>query len=135
MTAMMLVTYLSITVALLVYIGTIVYCGDMRRRSGIKAPAMTGHPGFERAARIQQNTLEQLVVLVPAMWIFGLTINPLWSGLLGFIWSIGRVVYAVSYAKDPAKRDLGYAISSLPVLILVFGDLASTLSAIVMGAR
>jgi len=53
--------------ALLLYAGV---CGNVlraRRRSRIRAPAVTGADDFERAFRVQQNTLEQLVLFVPAL--------------------------------------------------------------------
>ena len=53
--------------ALLLYIGVFAAAGRARHRYGIKAPAVTGAPEFERAFRVQQNTLEQLVWFIPAL--------------------------------------------------------------------
>ena len=44
--------------------------GAMRVKHGVKAPATVGHPDFERMFRIQQNTMEQLVVFIPALWVY-----------------------------------------------------------------
>ncbi len=133
MQTMMLWTYLSIVIALLVYLGTCIYCGQQRGKHKILAPAMTGHPDFERAVRIQQNTIEQLVMFVPAVWIFGLVINPLWAAGLGLVWSVGRVLYALAYAKDPAKRGAGFLIAFAALGILLLGDVVKILIGLASG--
>src|SRR5271156_5656268 len=106
-TAMLVWTQLVILVALVVYLGTMVYCARMRARHRIMAPATTGHPAYERAFRIQQNTLEQLVAFVPAVGLFSALVNPLFGAGLGAIWSVGRVAYAITYARSPEKRGPG----------------------------
>ena len=94
-----------------------------RDRYGVKAPAITGNDQFERYFRVQQNTLETLVVFVPSLFLFSRYFNPLWAAGLGVIYLIGRQLYAASYVKDPAKRGAGYALTMLPVLALIFGGL------------
>jgi uncharacterized membrane protein YecN with MAPEG domain len=120
-------TYLIIGLSLLLYIGTIWYCGKMRGRCGIPAPAMTGHPDFERAVRIQQNTLESLVPFIPALWLFATMNSGLLAAILGFIWLIGRLLYAVGYAKEARKRSLGFMIAAVPLLIFIVGDIAASI--------
>ena len=44
--------------------------GRARGRYGVKAPAITGNEIFERHFRVQQNTLEQLMVFLPGMYLF-----------------------------------------------------------------
>ena len=61
--------------ALLVYVVTFVNAGRMRHRFDVKAPAVSGPPEFERALRVQQNTLEQLVWFLPALWLFVLFLS------------------------------------------------------------
>jgi glutathione S-transferase len=94
-----------------------------RGRYGVKAPAITGNDQFERHFRVQQNTLETLVVFVPSLFLFSRYFNPLWAAGLGVIYLIGRQLYAASYVKDPAKRGAGYALTMLPVLALILGGL------------
>lgn len=43
--------------------------GAARRKSGLKAPAMTGSPKFERMYRVQTNTLETMVAFLPSLFI------------------------------------------------------------------
>ncbi len=100
--------------------------GSMRGKHGIKAPAMSGHPEFERMFRIQQNTMEQLVVFVPALWIFARYVNPMWAAGMGLVFIVGRFIYRSSYLKDPASRSMGFTITFLPTAVmLVWGLIAA----------
>jgi len=114
-----IVTLLS----LLVYVWMILRIPGARRRTGIDAPAMTGHPELERHLRIQANTVEWLVIYLPALWLFAIYWNDLVAAALGVVWMIGRIVYALGYAADPKKRELGFTIQALATAILVFGAL------------
>jgi glutathione S-transferase len=95
--------------------------GKARGRYGVKAPAITGNETFERYFRVQQNTLEQLIVFLPGLYLFSRYLNPLVAAVLGLIYLIGREVYAVTYVKEPSKREVGYALTFLPTVILVLG--------------
>jgi hypothetical protein len=97
--------------------------GKARGVHGVKAPAITGNEIFERHFRVQQNTLEQLIVFLPGLYLFSHYFNPLVAAALGVVYLIGREVYAASYVKDPAKRGAGYGLSFLPAVILVLGGL------------
>jgi glutathione S-transferase len=97
--------------------------GGARGRYGVKAPAITGNEIFERHFRVQQNTLEQLIVFLPGLYLFSRYFSPLVAAVLGAVYLIGREVYAVSYVKDPAKRGPGYGLTFLPMVILVLGGL------------
>jgi uncharacterized MAPEG superfamily protein len=119
--------------ALLVYFWILVRAGAARAKHGVKAPAITGHPEFERALRVQQNTLELLIMFIPSLWIFSLTIQVLVGAALGLIFVIGRIVYAVSYVADPAKRSLGFGLSIFPILILTIGGLVGVIRLLAMG--
>jgi glutathione S-transferase len=109
--------------ALLQFIGFGIQVGRARERFGVKAPAITGNDQFERYFRVQQNTLESLVVFIPSLFLVSRYFNPLWAAGLGVIYLAGRQVYAGAYVKDPAKRSAGYALTMLPVLALIVGGL------------
>jgi uncharacterized membrane protein YecN with MAPEG domain len=94
-----------------------------RGKYGVKAPAVTGNEVFERHFRVQQNTLELLIVFVPGLFLFSRHFNPLWAAVLGVVYLIGREIYAASYVKNPAARGAGYGISALPTVVLVVGGL------------
>ena len=106
--------------------------GGARGRFGVKAPATTGNEIFERYFRVQQNTLELLIALIPGLYLFSRYFNPLIASVLGVIYLVGREVYAASYVKDPAKRSAGYGISFLPTTILVVGGLIGAIRQLVL---
>ena len=56
--------------ALLQYIYFATLVGQARGKYGVNGPAVTGHPVFERYFRVQMNTLELLIVLLPGLWLF-----------------------------------------------------------------
>lgn len=98
--------------------------GKARATYGIKAPATTGNNIFERYFRVQQNTLELLIVLLPGLYMFAHYFSPRIAAGLGGVYLIGREIYSATYVKDPAKRGAGYGLSFLPVVILIVGGLA-----------
>ena len=97
--------------------------GRARGRYGVKAPAITGNEIFERYFRVQQNTLEQLIVFLPGLYLFSHYFSPPVAAVLGAVYLVGREVYAATYVKDPAKREMGYGLTFLPMVILVLGGL------------
>jgi glutathione S-transferase len=104
-----------------------------RARFGVPAPAVTGHPEFERHFRVQANTLEGLVLFLPALWLFALTVDGLRgsdlgdkiAAALGLVWIIGRVIYMRSYVRDPASRGLGFGVQALASMLLLIGGLVA----------
>ena len=103
--------------------------GRARQQFGVAAPAMSGHPVFERYMRVHQNTMEQLVLFVPAMLIFGVYVSGTVAALLGLVWIAGRALYLRGYVADPAKRSTGFALTALPQLILLVGGIVGALVA------
>src|ERR1700716_3464077 len=107
--------------ALLLYIGVFVTAGRARGRYGVQAPAVTGAPEFERAFRIQQNTLEQLIWFLPSLWLFAFYVSPTWGGILGLVWVGGRIHYALSYYRDPEARGPGFITGCASAAVLLVG--------------
>lgn len=95
------------------------FVGAARVKFGVRAPATTGNLEFERYFRVQQNTLETLIMFVPALWIAARYWPMQWSALIGAVYLVGRVIYFFSYLRDPSSRTLGYALSIGPVGVLV----------------
>ena len=58
----------TLLIVLLMF-GTSFAVGKGRHRYGVEAPAVTGHPVFERLYRVQMNTLEWAVMTLPCLWI------------------------------------------------------------------
>ena len=115
MEAVAIVTILVL--AQYVYFG--IQVGAARERCGVKAPATSGNPEFERVNRVHHNTQEQLIVLLPAMWMFAHYVKPLWAAGFGVLFLIGRFVYDREYRKDPATRTIGFTLSFLPGVIMI----------------
>ena len=101
-----LVTLLTV----LLLFGTMWAVGHARGKYAIKAPATSGHPAFERAYRVQMNTLESTVMFLPTLWLAANYGFSGWAGLAGLVWVVGRVWYALAYLKDPARRGPGYMV-------------------------
>jgi glutathione S-transferase len=110
--------------ALLVLLTVTLNVGRSRVKFGIKAPQMTGDPDFERAVRVHQNTLEQIVIFLPALWIFAQFVQPIAAAILGSVWVIGRIVYAWGYYQAAEKRGPGFGISFLATVLLLLGSIA-----------
>ncbi|MEX1318082.1 MAG: MAPEG family protein [Synechococcaceae cyanobacterium] len=113
--------------ALLLYQATGLLVGRARFRHGVKPPATDGPEPFQRALRVQQNTLEQLVFFLPALWLAALFASERWASLLGFIWVGARVAYAAGYLQAPERRGPGFGIAFLAALALWLMALAAVL--------
>lgn len=120
-----LVTVLAI--AQYIWFGVLV--GQARGRYGVNAPAVTGHDIFERYYRVQMNTLELLVPMVPAMYLAARYWPALWVATAGAVFMVGRFVYLRAYVSDPKTRALGYALSALPLLALLLAVVAGVFMA------
>jgi len=92
-----------------------------RARHGVAPPSTEGPPEFARIFRVQQNTLEQLVVFLPALWLFALSIGDRWAALVGLVWLAGRILYAMGYARAPAWRLPGFVLTVVPTVVLILG--------------
>lgn len=108
-----------------------VQVGSMRVKHGVKAPATTGHPQFERMFRVQQNTMEQLVVFLPALWIYAYFVNALWGAGIGLVFIIGRTIYRAAYVKDPASRSNGFTIGVLAIAVLLVWSLVAAVMSLI----
>jgi hypothetical protein len=98
--------------------------GRARGTYGVHAPATTGNEVFERYYRVQMNTLELMVALLPAMWIAAAYWNPRWVAAAGAVYLVGRIVYLRAYTRNPGSRALGFMLSLAPVAVLIAAALA-----------
>lgn len=115
--------------ALLQYLLFSIRVGQARQKYGVMAPAVTGHELFERAYRVQMNTLEVLVLFLPALWLAAQHWSPPLVAALGAVYLVGRGVYARSYVQDPASRGLGFVLSIGPAVTLLGAGLVGALLA------
>lgn len=112
---------LVVTVALLEYAYFGIQVGRARDKYGVPAPAVTGDPIFERYHRVHQNTLENLVIFLPGIWLFATYVSEMVAALLGVVFIVGRAVYARLYVQDPPRRSIGVIMSFPIALILLIG--------------
>lgn len=103
----------------------------MARGKEIKAPATSGDEIFERKLRVQLNTLEQMMVTLPTMWLCAHFFRADVAAVLGTIFIIGRFIYSATYVKDPSKRALGFVIGFLANVVLVLASLWGVVSKLI----
>jgi glutathione S-transferase len=94
-----------------------------RRKCDIWPPAMTGDPELERTIRAHYNTLEWLPLFLVSMWLFAIYWSDLVAAAVGVIWILGRILYALGYAAEAARREPGFIIQGLATLFLLVGAL------------
>ena len=117
--------------AVLEYLVISFYVGWARGKFQVVAPATTGHPEFERYFRVQQNTVEQLVLFVPSLWLFGYFMGGPLAAVIGSFFLLGRILYFRGYVRAAEKRGLGFAIGQLANVVLLIGGIAGAVIAIV----
>ncbi|MFB9266327.1 MAPEG family protein [Bradyrhizobium erythrophlei] len=96
-----------------------------RAAFGVKLPAISGHPDFERVFRIQMNTLEWMPIFLPSLWLFAIYISDAIAALLGVLWIVGRILYFTGYREAVAKRSRGFAIQATACIVLWVGALGA----------
>lgn len=109
-----LITLLALAVYLLVTLNV----GRARGRFNVPAPQTTGNADFERFFRVQQNTLEQLVFFLPALWLASFYGSAKLAAMLGMLWVGGRLVYANGYYRAPEKRAPGFLVAVVASALL-----------------
>lgn len=99
-----------------------VLVGKARETYGVNAPAVQGHEMFDRAFRVQMNTLEQLVGFLPALFMANLYYSDGYVALVGAVYLVGRVLYRQAYIKDPSTRAVGFLLSLVPTVVLLIAS-------------
>ncbi|MFN3863671.1 MAG: MAPEG family protein [Erythrobacter sp.] len=120
--------------ALLAYYFTLLKAGLARVKFKVPAPSHDGPEEYVRHVRAHQNTLEHLVLFLPGMWLFAVTVSPVWAAAIGCIWPPMRVLYALGYHKAAEKRLIPLYISMPPIYIFVLGSLVGAVLQLVEGA-
>jgi glutathione S-transferase len=108
--------------------------GRARHKYGVAAPAMSGHEIFERRFRVQMNTLEQLVIFLPALWAFAHFVSPMWAAGFGVVFIVGRALYSVTYVRDPQSREIGFLLTILPNAAMLIWLAVWAIGALLEGA-
>jgi glutathione S-transferase len=126
-------TALVTCVAILVYFFTSIQVARARARFGIKAPAISGNPDFERVFRVQMNTLEWMPIFLPSLWLFAIYISDPIAAAIGVVWIAGRVLYMTGYSQAADKRGRGFGIQALAAIALWLGALGAIVSRLIHG--
>src|SRR5882724_5712059 len=106
-------TALVTCLAILFYFFTTIQVSKARVAFGIKVPATSGNPDFERVFRVQMNTLEWMPIFLPSLWLFAIYISDPIAAGLGLIWIACRILYVLGYAKATAKRCPGFLVQAI----------------------
>lgn len=114
---------LIVLLALLQYVWFTIRVGLARGKYNVNAPACDGDENFERLFRVQQNTMEQLIVLIPAAYAFAWYLSPLWVLAPGAAFILGRFLYSTEYTKDPKTRTPGMGLTLAANAVLLVGAL------------
>jgi len=97
--------------------------GKARIAYGVDAPAVQGHEMFDRAFRVQMNTLEQLICFLPGLLLAGMYWSDGLIALVGVVYLVGRLIYRQTYMTDPSKRTVGFMLTFVPTVLLLFAAL------------
>ena len=106
--------------------------GRARTRYKVPAPPMSGHEVFDRYFRAQMNTLEQLVVFLPSLWLFAHYTNAWAAVVLGLLFIAGRALYFRGYVQAAESRHAGFVLSAIPNVTLLIGALIGVSRAILL---
>lgn len=122
---------LVVLIALIEYMVITIRVGTARAKYDVEPPATHGHPVWERMFRVQQNTLEQLVIFIPALLIFSLFVSPKVGAAIGLLFLVGRPLYFVTYVKDPKSRTAGFLLGFLSNVMLIVGSIGGIILSLI----
>jgi glutathione S-transferase len=105
--------------SILIQLWATIQVGRMRGKTGIQAPATSGHPDLERAFRVQMNHVEQFVMFFPALWLCQTYFRVDVAVISGAVFLIGRTWFALGYYADAKKRGGGFLMGSIALLNLL----------------
>ena len=112
-----------VMLALLQYTWFGIEVGRARGRFEVPAPATTGHENFERFFRAHQNTTEQLVVFLPAMFACAYLVNETLAAAMGLLFVIGRLMYFRGYTNPEKSRSLGFGLGLIANTVMILATL------------
>jgi glutathione S-transferase len=110
-----------------VYLWTGLNSARARVKYKVSAPAMDGPLGFQSAMRVQANTLEQLPMVLVPMWLCAHYLGDGWAAAGALLWCAGRILYALGYYRDPARREVGFITGMVASALLILGTVVGLL--------
>jgi glutathione S-transferase len=91
---------------------------------GVRQPATTGNPDFERIFRAHVNTLEWMPIFLVPLWLCAIYFSDAAAAVLGLVWIAGRALYFAGYSKAVEKRLPGFFIQATACILLFIGAVA-----------
>ena len=112
-----------VMLALLQYTWFAIEVGHARGRFEVPAPATSGNENFERFFRAHQNTTEQLVVFLPAIFACAYLVNETLAAAMGLLFVVGRLMYFRGYTDPEKSRSLGFGLGLIANAVLILATL------------
>jgi len=126
-------TAVVILLAVILYFWTSLQVARARVKFGVKAPAITGNPDFERVFRVQMNMLEWMPIFLPAVWLAAIDVSDIGAALLGVVWIVGRALYMRGYAQAAEKRETGFFVQAIAAGLLWLAALIGAVAVLLHG--
>jgi glutathione S-transferase len=126
-------TAVVILIAVILYFWTSLQVARARVKFGVKAPAITGNPDFERVFRVQMNMLEWMPIFLPAVWLAAIDVSDIGAALLGVVWIVGRALYMRGYAQAAEKRETGFFVQAIAAGLLWLAALIGAVAVLLHG--
>ena len=102
---------------------------------GVRLPATTGNPDFERTFRAHMNTLEWMPTFLVPLWLCAIYLSDTAAAVLGLVWIVGRAMYFAGYSRAVEKRLPGFFIQSTACFLLFIGAAAGVVMQLVRQLR
>ena len=112
-----------VMLAVLQYTWFAIEVGRARGRFEVPAPATSGNENFERFFRAHQNTTEQLVVFLPAIFACAYLVNETLAAAMGLLFVVGRLMYFRGYTDPEKSRSLGFGLGLIANAVLILATL------------
>ena len=119
-------TALVTCLAILFYFFTSIQVSKARAKFGVKVPAISGNPDFERVFRVQMNTLEWMPIFLPSLWLFAIYISDAVAAALGA--GLDRRPHPLFdrlFARPPPSAAAALRIQAGAAIILWLGALGA----------
>lgn len=124
-------TSLVTIVTLLIYFWMARQVGVARGKFDVPAPRTDGPEEFLRVQRVHANTMEGLLLFMPALWLFASAYGDVIAAAIGIFYPIGRIIFAQGYYAAANKRTTGFLIGIAATGILLLGALIAALMSVV----
>jgi len=102
--------------------------GRARGKHKVVAPSTDGPEVFQRVMRVHVNTVEQLLMHLPLLWLAACAMDDVFAASFGAVWLLSRILYARGYYRKAKSRMKGFVIGIFINIILFMGALAGTVA-------